>query len=100
MSLKPPRKQRCPLWLRPGAAGQGLRRGLSLLRGAAAERDDDEEMYEYEDGEGEEYDGEEDLDRWALSPAVCKKNRVVGCSVSENWLLRAVCCTYTPRGAF
>eukprot|EP00752_Nemacystus_decipiens_P002912 g2710.t1 len=63
MSLRPSRKQRFPQWLRPGAAGQGLGRGLSLLRGAAAERDDDEEMYEYEDGEGEEYDGEEDLDR-------------------------------------
>lgn len=39
-------------------------RGFSLLRGAAAERDDEEEMYEYEDGDGEEYsDGEEDLSR-------------------------------------
>lgn len=47
-------------------------RGLSLLRGAAAERDDDEEMYEYEDGEGEEYDGEEDLDRWG-PPHVCSR---------------------------
>lgn len=70
MSLKP-RKQRFPLWLRPGTAGQGLERGLSLLRGAAAEREDDEEMYEYEDGEGEEYDGEEGLDRWA-PPLVSK----------------------------
>lgn len=73
MSLKAPRKQhRFPCWLRPGATGQGLGRGLSLLRGAVTERDDDEEMYEYEDGEGEEYDGEEDLDRWASTQQWCK----------------------------
>lgn len=75
LSLKPPRKQqRFPPWLRPAAAaaaaGQGLARGgLSLLRGAATEGEDEEEMYEYEDGEGEEYDGEEDLDRWVDATA-------------------------------
>lgn len=87
MSLKPSRKQRCPLWLRPVAAGKGLGRGLSLLRGAAAERDDDEEMYEYEDGEGDDYDGEEDLDRWAPSPS--------GCQMKYKYmLLRRPCSTF------
>ncbi len=70
MSLKPPRKQRLlPPWARPAAAARGLGRGFSLLRGAAAERDDDEEMYEYEDGDGDEYsDGEEELDRCKFTP--------------------------------
>lgn len=84
-SLEPPHEQQrqqqrqrrlVPQWMqRPkDAAREGFGRGVSLLRGAAA--DEDDEMYEYEDGDEEEYsDGEEDLDRctclWGNLPVSC-----------------------------
>lgn len=68
MSLEPSRKQQrfLPPWVRPGAAARKSLwgRGPWRLRGMAEEGDEDEEMYEYDDEDGEEYsDGEEILDR-------------------------------------
>ncbi|CAB1100796.1 unnamed protein product [Ectocarpus sp. CCAP 1310/34] len=68
MSLEPFRRQQriLPRWVRPGAAARGglFGRVPSRLRGVAAEEDEGEEMYEYDDVDGEEYnDGEEILDR-------------------------------------
>lgn len=78
MSLKPSnadanRSRRLLRWARPGSGREGVLRRVSLPR-RAAERDEDgneeDEEYEYEDGEIEEYgDDDQGLDRWAFTRA-------------------------------